>query len=150
MGTDTDDMKKAQFPYYLQADSIADEWYSDLCDNEKKSWNSIEAAFKMRWLRKKQAKKTDEEYEDKILGRKLKMEDLGKKEKVTGRDIYTHVAWADKMASSIKGTKLEHTNMHVRQVGRGLPDILREKVGTGHATWTAFLQAVRDIDIDYI
>ena len=36
MGDKTDDTKKAQFPYYLQADSVADEWYSDLGDNEKK------------------------------------------------------------------------------------------------------------------
>ena len=150
MGTDTDDMKKAQFPYYLQADSIADKWYLDLHDDEKKSWDRSEAAFKTRWLRKKQAKKMDEEYEDEILGRKLKMEDLGKKEKVAGRDIYTHIAWADEMATSIKGAKLEQTNTHVRQVRRELLDILHKKVGTGHATWTVFLQVVWDVDVDYI
>ena len=150
MGDKTDDTKKAQFPYYLQADSVADEWYSDLGDNEKKTWVSIETAFKKRWPRKKQVKKTDEEYEDEIMGRKLKTEDLGKKEKVAGREVYTHIAWADKMATSVTGAKWEKTTNHLRQTRKDLPNILREKVGTKHRDWEEFLQAVRDVDIEYI
>jgi hypothetical protein len=125
MGTNTEKVKKAQFPYYLQADSVADDWYLDLQDDKKKTWTSIETAFKTRWLRKKQAKKTDEEYEDEILGRKLKMEDLGKKEKVAGRDVYTHVAWADKMAMTVKGAKLEQTNTHVDRLVLSLGHVIR-------------------------
>ena len=150
MGDKSDETKKAQFQYYLQADSVADEWYADLVDNEKKAWGDIEAAFKKRWLRKKQARKTEEDYEDEILSRKLKDEDLGKMEKIAGRDVYSHVAWADKMATSVKGAKLEKSTNNIRQVRRELPGILREKVGTGHADWNAFLQAVRDVDVEYI
>ena len=150
MGDKSDNVKKAQFPYYLQADSVADDWYGDLKDDEKKTWADIETAFKKRWPRKKQVKKTDEEYEDEIMGRKLKTEELGKKEKVAGREIYTHIAWADKMATSVKGAKWEKTTNHLRQVRKDLPNILREKVGTGHQDWDAFLKAVREIDIEYI
>ena len=78
MGVKNDDTKKAQFLYYLQADSVADEWYANLIDDDKKTWKDIETAFKKRWPRKKQVKKTDEEYEDEIIGRKLSPEDLGK------------------------------------------------------------------------
>jgi hypothetical protein len=150
MGDKTDDTRKAQFPYYLQADSVADEWYMDLVDNDKKSWSDIEKAFRKRWPRKKQVKKTDDEYEDEIMGRKLKAEDLGKKEKVAGREVYTHIAWADKMATSVKGAKWEKTTNQLRQVRKNLPNILREKVGTSHADWEEFLTAVRDVDVEYI
>ena len=150
MGDKSDDSKKAQFPYYLQADSVADEWFADLPDAKKKSWADIEVAFKKRWPRKKQTKKSDDEYEDEILGRKLKTEDLGKKEKVAGRDVYTHIAWADKRATTVKSAKLEKTTTYVRQVRKELPNILREKVGTVHADWSSFLQAVRDVDLDHI
>lgn len=150
MGDKSDTARLTQFPYYLQADSAADEWYAELPEAEKKSWADLETAFKKRWPRKVQTKKTDDEYEDEILGRKLKTEDLGKKEKVAGRDVYTHIAWADKMATTVKGAKLEKTTTHVRQVRKELPSILREKVGTGHTDWAAFLQAVRDIDLDHI
>jgi hypothetical protein len=84
------------------------------------------------------------------MGRKLKSEDLGKKEKVAGRDVYTHIAWANKMATSIKGAKWEKTTNQLRQVRKDLPNILREKVGMGHTDWEAFLKAVRDVDVEYI
>ena len=57
MGDKSDDTKKAQFPYYLQADSVADEWYTDLGNNEKKAWEDIETAFRKRWPRKSKLRK---------------------------------------------------------------------------------------------
>lgn len=89
MGTSKDDIMKQQFPNYLQADSVTDEWFDELQPADKKDWDAIEAAFHKRWPRKKAARKTTEEYEEEITGLQLRMEDLGKKEKVTGRDIYS-------------------------------------------------------------
>ena len=150
MGNNNNDTRKAQFPYYLQADSPADDWFAELVDNEKKTWADVETAFKKRWPRKKQAKKTVEEYEEEITEQKLKTEELAKKEKVAGRDVYSHIAWADRMAVIVKGAKIENSNTHIRQVRKDLPDILKEKIGTGHADWNSFLTAVRDVDIDYL
>ena len=45
MGTATNELKKKQFKYYLQADSAADEWFEGLPAGDKKDWNSIEDAF---------------------------------------------------------------------------------------------------------
>lgn len=81
---------------------------------------------------------------------KLKMEDLGKKEKDKGQDICMHIAWADKMGTIIRGVKLEDTTTYIGSMHKGLPTLLQEKIGTGHADWTAFLQVLRDIDINYI
>ena len=150
MGSFTDDNKKQQFPNFLQADSVADEWFEDLTPADKKEWTSIEAVFRKRWPRKKAAKKTKEEFEEEIMGLRLKMEDLGKKEKVTGREVYSHIAWADKMATIVRGAKLEATTTYIGHVRKELPKLLREKVGTGHADWEIFLQAVRDVDLDHI
>ncbi|KAF8804534.1 hypothetical protein BYT27DRAFT_7225232 [Phlegmacium glaucopus] len=150
MGNSSDDIKKAQFPNYLQADGTADDWFIDLDDNEKKTWADIQEAFQKRWPRKKQVKKTVEEYEEEILGQKIATEDLAKKEKIAGREVYSHIAWADKIAKSVKGAKLDKTTTYIRQVRKDLPNILQEKIGTGHEDWDVFLQAVRDIDIDHI
>ena len=92
MGDKSDDTKKAQFPYYLQAYSIADKWYHGLSDNEKKNCADVKKAFQERWPRKMQVGKTEEEYEEEIIGRKLKADDLGKKEKIAGMEVYSHVA----------------------------------------------------------
>ena len=68
MGMATDDVRKQQFQYFLQADSIADEWFDDLQPGEKKCWEDIENAFNKHWPRQKAAKKTKEEYEEEITG----------------------------------------------------------------------------------
>lgn len=150
MGNNTDDVKKRQFPNYLQADSVADEWFEDLPPNDKANWAAIEAAFRVRWPRKKAAKKTKEEYEEDIMMLKLKMEDIGKKEKIAGREIYSHIAWTDKMEVLVKGAKLDNTTTLISGVRKELPKLVKDKIGSGHANWTAFLKAICDIDIDYI
>jgi hypothetical protein len=143
MGSSSDDVKKQQFQNFLQSDGAADEWFDDLPQGDKKDWSAIEIAFHKRWPRKKVAKRTTEEYEEDIMTLRLRIEDLGKKEKVTGRDVHSHIAWADKMAVIVKGAKLETTTTYIGHVRKELPKLLREKVGTGHADWTTFLQAVR-------
>ena len=88
MGLASDEVKKQQFPNFLQVDSVADEWFEELTEAERKDWNTIQTAFRKRWPRKKAAKKTMEEYEEEITGLRLKMEDMKKKEKIAGRDVY--------------------------------------------------------------
>ena len=150
MGTASGDTKKQQFPYFLQADSVADEWFDELTPADKKDWETIEAAFNKCWPRKKAVKKTKEEYEEEITGTQLQMEDLGKKEKTAGRETYSHIVWADKMETIVRGAKIELTTTYIRHVRKDLPKLIREKIGTGHTDWTAFLQAVRDVDLDHI
>ena len=48
MGTSTDEVRKQQFPNFLQADSVADEWFEELKEKDKTDWKSIEAAFRTR------------------------------------------------------------------------------------------------------
>ena len=144
------DFKKKQFKYFLQADSIADKWFNELQHDDKKDWDTIEAAFNKCWPKKIVAKKTKEEYEAEITGLHLKMENLGKKETITGREVYAHIAWEDNMEMAVKGAKLEETTTYIGQVCKELPKPIKEKVGMGHADWGEFLQAVRDVDTDHI
>ena len=150
MGTIGRERWKDQFRNFVQADSVADEWFDDLPDADKKDWDAIEAAFRKRWPRKKAVKKTTTEYEEEITGLKLKVEDLGKKEKTGGREVYSHIVWADKMLTIVQGAKLEATTTYIGHVRKELPKIIKEKVGANHVDWTAFLQAIRDVDVDHI
>jgi hypothetical protein len=87
MGTADDTVRKQQFPNFLHADSVADEWFDDLAPADKATWNTIEIAFHKCWPREKAAKKKIEEYEEEIMGSHLQLEDLEKKEKITGREL---------------------------------------------------------------
>ena len=53
MGTANDEVKKQQFPNFLQADSVANEWFEDLDQADRKDWATIVASFRKRWPRKK-------------------------------------------------------------------------------------------------
>jgi hypothetical protein len=150
MGTATDDVKKEQFPNFLEPDSVADEWFEELDQTGKKDWSAIVTSFHKHWPKKVAVKKTVEEYEQELTSLCLKMENIGKKETVAGREVYTHIAWADDMAVIVRGAKLEATATFIGHIHKELPKILREKVGTGHTDWKDFLQAIQDIDLDYI
>jgi hypothetical protein len=61
MGTAGDNVKKQQFPNFLEMDSVADEWFDELSQADTKDWKTIETAFHKRWPKKKAVKKTVEE-----------------------------------------------------------------------------------------
>jgi hypothetical protein len=88
MGTANDKAKKLQFRNFLEADSAADEWFDNLAADGKKDWSSIKASFHKHWPRKETVKKTVEEYEQEITSVRLRMEDLERKEIVSGREVY--------------------------------------------------------------
>ena len=52
MGTADDRTKAKSFIYYLDADSLADEWFEDLPQEEKMDWITLGASFYKRWLNK--------------------------------------------------------------------------------------------------
>ena len=52
MGTADDRTEAKSFIYYLDADSLADEWFEDLPQEEKMDWITLEASFYKRWLNK--------------------------------------------------------------------------------------------------
>ena len=48
------DTKARNFIYYLQADSLADEWFEELEEEEKGSWEVIEVLFRKKWLKEEE------------------------------------------------------------------------------------------------
>ncbi|KAF5367639.1 hypothetical protein D9615_010581 [Tricholomella constricta] len=150
MGDKTDEVKRKLFVNYLHADGEADEWYAALPANIQGDWAQIEREFHLRWPRATVARKTAMEYEEEILALKLKEESVGLKETVAGREVYTHIVWADRMAALV--TRAGHMTgaTYIGLVRRGLPGLIREKVVGTPLNWTAFLATVRAVDIDHI
>ena len=54
MGKADKKMKARNFIYYLQADSLADEWFEELGEEEKGSWDVIEVLFRKKWLKEEE------------------------------------------------------------------------------------------------
>ncbi|KAF8235635.1 hypothetical protein L208DRAFT_1256225 [Tricholoma matsutake] len=150
MGDKPDAHKRKQFINYLHADSVVDDWYGSFDAAILVDWALMEAEFHTQWPKAAVVKKTSTEYEEELLGLRLKEEELGKKETVAGKEAYTHLIWADKMQKLAKGAGIEMGMIYIRQVRKMLPSAIKDKVGNKHANWTTFLKAVQDIDIEYI
>ena len=79
-------------------------------------WEGIEAGFMVKWPRAVVVKKMSMEYEEELLGLKLRAQDLGRKEEVAGREVYMHIAWADNMWRLAKGARVEAGLTYIGQV----------------------------------
>ncbi|KAF5381271.1 hypothetical protein D9615_008370 [Tricholomella constricta] len=150
MGDKTDEVKRKLFVNYLHADGEADEWYAALPANVRSDWALIEQEFHTRWPRATVARKTAMEYEEEILALKLKEESVGLKETVAGREVYTHIAWADRMGVLVTRAGHMAGATYIGLVRRNLPGLIRDKVVGTPAHWGAFLAAVCAVDIDLI
>jgi len=147
--TDNKAIAKA-FVDYLGAGSTADKWYEDLPQPTQESWKDIETEFAKRWPRIKQATRSEQELERELLTTVLGEKELGEKVNSGGIEVWSHVAWADKIAVLVNEANLSTKTTHIWQVRDKLPEAIKDIVKSSHADWTDFLQVVRDVDLQHI
>ena len=137
------------FGDHLKYASPADEWFQDL-DKKTLTWKQVEAAFLDRFPPVERAKRTETELERELCELRLKVEDLGKKEKYAGEDVYTHVVFAEKALSLAKQAKISAGSNSIWKVRDELPDIIKQKVKETYATWTEFCAAIKAVEMAHI
>jgi hypothetical protein len=147
--TDNKEIARA-FVDYLGASSQADLWFEDLPQATQQSWTLLEVAFIARWPRITQAKRSEQEIERELLNTLLEEKELGEKVKIGGVEVWSHVAWADKITILVNEANVASKTTHIWQVRDKLPDAIKDVVKSTHADWTAFLQAVHDVDLQHI
>jgi hypothetical protein len=148
-GLTTDDQKIGFFELYLKSDSPAEEWYN-LNTTPKKAWPNLEQEFKTRFPNVKRATKTTHELERELGGMRILPEVLGKTEKYMGEDVYTHTIFAEKVLDLAKRAKVDSSTSGLWEVRDNLPEVLREKIPENQQSWTAFAQAIKDVDLGHI
>ena len=148
-GTTTDSQKVDLFELYLKSDSPAEEWFNDAA-TPKKTWADLEKEFKIRFPNTKKATKTAPELERELGMMKITTEELGKTEKHRGEDVHTHIIFAEKILDLATRAKVEASTSGLWSVRDGLPEVLREKVPENQPSWTAFVQALKDVDMGHI
>ena len=148
-GTTTDSQKIDFFELYLKSDSPAEELFHD-AGTPKKTWAELEKEFKTRFPNVKKATKTAHELERELGAMRIATEELGKTEKYRGEDVYTHMIFAEKILDLAKRAKIETSTSGLWNVRDELPEILREKIPENQASWMAFAQAIKDVDMGHI
>ncbi|KAG6863929.1 hypothetical protein C0991_001912 [Blastosporella zonata] len=150
MGSKDDAHKRRQFLYCLHSGGAAERWYTGLDETTKADWALVEDAFNLRWPPVSIAAKSTEEYVEELLGCRLADDRLGVKEHVADREVWSHVAWADKMGMFATGADVVGSKTYIPQVKKTLPGTIRDRLADSYSNWTSFLDDVRCIDIDYI
>ena len=145
----TDAQKIELFELYLKGDSPAEDWFND-AKTPKKTWAELEQDFKTRFPNVKKATKTAPELERELGAMRMKTEELGKTEKYRGEDVYTHMVFAERILDLAKRAKIEGSTSGLWNVRDELPEILREKIPENQTSWTAFAQAIKDVDMGHI
>jgi hypothetical protein len=145
-GATNDDQKIGLLELYLKSDSPAEEWYNDAII----PWLELEKEFKVRFPNVKKATKTAPELERELGAMRIKTEELGKTEKYRGEEVHMHTIFAEKILDLAKRAKIETTTSGLWSVRDELPEVLREKIPEDQPSWTAFAQAIKNIDMGHI
>ena len=97
MGNVTEDVHmNCSFENYLKYNSLADEWFQEK-NTVQMTWKVLEKAFLELFLPIQKAKKSESELERELCELRLMMVDeLGKKVKYVGEDVWSHVTFAEK------------------------------------------------------
>ena len=145
MATTWDNEEKiAYFETWLKSGSTAEQWFMSLEPAKKTTWKDLCIAFKERWPERAIAQKSTAERQAELEGEKITEAELGKKVKVNGTEMYTHVAWANKVERLAKAIP-DNNNLLVVGCRRQLPPTLKALVSSSNDTWTTFCAAVRAI-----
>ena len=113
--TDDQDIAKA-FVDYLGASSTTDIWFKSLTPTTQESWAALEAEFITHWPRVTQAKRMEQEIKRELLSTLLTEKELGKKVKIGGVDIWSHITWADKITILVNEADITLKMTHIWQV----------------------------------
>ena len=149
--TTTDDKEiTGAFIDYLGGSLQADLWFKDLGQSVKESWTFLETTFITRWPQITQAKRSKQEIERELLSTLLEEKELGEKVKIGGVNVWSHIAWADKITILVNKANLTVKTTHIWQVQDKLPDTIKDVMKSTHMDWTAFLQAVHKVDLQHI
>ncbi|KAJ7928691.1 hypothetical protein B0H13DRAFT_1860265 [Mycena leptocephala] len=120
MGDKKDEVKVKQFKNYLRAGGEADLWYKGLSAAVRGDWDLTEAAFELKWPETVVVQKAQTDYELELAETVLLAKDLGKKETVLGRAVWTHVVdFVDEPDPAAHTMVMEE--QATREAGSGIP-----------------------------
>jgi len=138
----------SSFENYLKYNSPADEWFRELNTMEM-TWKTLKE-FLVRFPPIQKVKKSESELERELCELRLTADDLGKKVKYAGEDVWLHVTFAEKALSLARQAKINTGSNSIWKVRDELPDIICQKVKETHTTWDNFCTAIKEVDTGHI
>jgi len=139
----------ASFENYLKYNSPADEWFREL-NTEGMTWKILEKGFLECFPPIQKAQKSETELERELCELRPKVDELGKKEKYAGEEVWSHIAFTEKALSLAKQAKINMGSNSIWKVRDELLEIICQKVKETYKTWDEFCTAIKEVDMSHI
>jgi len=137
------------FENYLKYNLPADKWFKEQ-DTTQITWKALEKVFLEHFPSIQKAKKLESELERELCELRLMVDELGKKVKYVGEDVWSHVAFAEKALSLARQAKINTGSNSIWKVHDELLDIICQKVKETHMTWDSFCTVIKEVDTSHI
>ena len=146
----TDEQKITMVSLWLKSESPAEEWFNNI-PTPKNKYMDFEQSFRQQFPNIERMKKTKLELETELVEMKIRVEELGKMEKYRGKDIYTHVVFAEKILDLVKQAKIKKTTtLGLFTLKDNLLEVLHEKVSENQSSWIKFVNAIKTVELGHI
>lgn len=150
MGNITEDARmNSSFENYLKYNSPADEWFKEQ-NTAQMTWKALEKVFLECFPPIQKAKKLELDLERELCELRLTVDELGKKVKYAGEDVWSHVVFTKKALSLARQAKINAGSNSIWKVRDELPDIICQKVKETHKSWDDFCMAIKEVDMSHI
>jgi hypothetical protein len=138
------------FGTFISAGSQADIWWGSLTAQQTASWAAIKAAFEMQWPAIVVAAKSTLDYQKELLTLRLKEDDIGERITVAGVSTRSHLHYHGCLQKLVQDAGVVNTPVFIHQVCKALPHVMWDLMSPAPATWTVFLNEIKDVKIDII
>jgi hypothetical protein len=138
------------FGTFISAGSQADIWWNALTTAQMASWAMVKAAFTMQWPAIVVAAKSTLDYQRELLALRLKEDDVGERITVAGVSMWSHLHYHGRLLKLVQDAGVANAPVFIHQVREALPRVIRDLTSPAPATWTVFLDEIKNADINVI
>jgi hypothetical protein len=143
-------MKVIIFGTFISAGSQADIWWNTLTAAQMATWADVKAAFTAQWPAIVVATKSTLDYQQELLTLRLKEDDVGEQITVAGVSTWSHLHYHGHLLKLVQDAGVANAPVFIHQVREALPHIIHDLTSPAPATWTVFLDEIKDADINVI
>ncbi|KIK58482.1 hypothetical protein GYMLUDRAFT_246171 [Collybiopsis luxurians FD-317 M1] len=135
----------AKMGMFLEEDSIAEEWYTNLSAADKaKSWEDFCLLFHTEFPSQKKEKKEPKAYLEELEEMHITHEQLLTRHE--GTQVPYHRWFTDCLLALAKGATIETTKEAIGTTWKNLPYALKKSVNDNHSNWGLFMKAIEGVD----
>ncbi|KAG1820933.1 uncharacterized protein BJ212DRAFT_1297411 [Suillus subaureus] len=135
---------------FISTGSQADIWWNTLTAAQLTSWTTIKVAFQAQWPAIVVAAKSTLDYQEELLMLRLKEDDVGEHITVAGVSTWSHLHYHRHLQKLVQDMGIANAPVFIHQVCEVLPCVIRDLTSPAPATWTVFLDDIKDANIDVI